>query len=124
MPEVDNLVSNMSDFTAAEIIDKVEVAFYYCLAKEPTLAISGGSVGTSAITIDSTNHCMAVSMLANAVLLEARKASKSRSNPSLVVRTIDMLFTPEMSMMLLIGDAQNEDNFGWFSENPTEDWVV
>lgn len=124
MPVVDDLVIDMSDFTAVEVYDGVEVAYYYCLAKEPTLSISSGTLGSASITITSTNHAMAVAMLANAVLLERRKASKSRSNPSLIVRTIDMLFTPEMKSMLLIGDAQNEDNFGWFSENPTEDWVV
>lgn len=131
MVEVDNLVSNSvsGDFTGAEIIDAVEVAYYYCSAIfGEDITVTSGTVGTNAITVADNGQVMAIVLLATAILIEGRKISDSKTDPSIDIRSTDDLFTPEMRAMLLRADETDPEEVGegvmWEDDLPTSGWEV
>ena len=116
-----------ADFSPADIILKVQVSYIYCSAiVGEDIPITGGTVGTSAITIADNDQAMAIALLAQAILLEARRAQRTRDNPNMVIRTTPQLFTDEMSNMLLVADETDEadvsENVMWSNDLPTSSW--
>lgn len=129
MVVVDDLVSNAvsSNFSDADIINKVKVAYYHCSAIfGEDITISSGTVGVSAITVDDTQQGVAIALLAEAMLIEGRKTLQSKTNPTQVIRTTDELFTEEMRNMLLIGDATDDEEVSegvmWTNTQPKDGW--
>ena len=131
MVVVDDLVSNAvtANFSDADIINKVKVAYYHCSAIfGSNIVVSSGTVGTNAITVDNTQQAVAIALLAEAMLIEGRKTLQSQTNPSQVIRSTDELFTEEMRNMLLIGDATDDEDVSegvmWTNTPPTDSWEV
>lgn len=115
-------------YTAAEIIDPVEAAYYYCSAVYGSLiTTSSGTVGTSAITV-ADNLGVPIALLAVAILLEGRRANQARIDPTITVRTVEQLFTAEMRHMLLTPDATNvavpDKGVMWDNDPPSGSWEV
>lgn len=129
--DVNNLVSNMvsADFSDADIIDAVEVAYYYCSAIfGEDITVDSGTVGTNAITISDNQQGMAIALLAQATIIEGRRILSMRGNSDITVRSTDELFTEEMRNMLLIADATDDaevnEDIMWSNLLPTERWEI
>jgi hypothetical protein len=131
MVDVNDLVNEMtsSDFTDTNIVGKVEVAYRYCSAIfGGDIPLASGTVGTNAITTSETDHGVAIALLAERLLIEGRKITSSKTDPTIPIRTTEQLFTEEMRNMLIIADVTDPDEASkgvmWNDSQPTERWDV
>ena len=129
MADVNNLVNNMTsaDFSGDDVIDAVEVAYYYCSAIYGSdISVASGTVGTNAITISDNQQATAIALLAQAILIEGRRVINMRGNPNIVIRSTTQLFTKEMRDMLMVGDDTDTDTVSedvmWSNDLPTSGW--
>ena len=129
MVDVNNLVNNMTsaDFSGDDVIDAVEVAYYYCSAIYGSdISVASGTVGTNAITISDNQQATAIALLAQAILIEGRRVINMRGNPNIVIRSTTQLFTKEMRDMLMVGDDTDTDTVSedvmWSNDLPTSGW--
>ena len=127
--DVNNLVNNMTseDYETADIIDKIEVAYYYCSAVVGSnITLASGTIGSTSITITDNQIAMAIALLAEALLIEGRKIVQSRIDPNIRIRSTDELFTAEMRNMLLVADSLSEQSVSedvmWSNDPPTGNW--
>jgi len=116
-----------NSFSPENIIDKVEVAYFYCSSIfGENITVSSGTVGTDAITVDDNQQGMAIALLADALLIEGRKTVQSRKDPTVVIRSTNELFTEEMRNMLMVADETDEEEVAedvmWSDNRPTEHW--
>ena len=64
-----------------------------------------------------------ITELAQAILNEGRRTRRSR-NENIIVRTVSKLFTEEMKNNLVNAEIQNEEQWDFSNEQPTEHWDV
>lgn len=123
-----------SDFSPDNITKKVIAAYYHCSAifgeritvSETVNDPFTSSKLTTPATYEGDSQGNAISMLAEAMLIESRKILKLKDNPNLVIRTTAQLFTDEMRDMLIDADVTPEDDIAeesmWSNKGPTEGW--
>ena len=67
------------------------------------------AVAYTGVTADASNDSdVGLAMLAHAILLNQRRALKSKTNPSIVVKTLDQLLTKEIERLLWKPDAETK----------------
>ena len=110
------IVNSLTNNAYSGFSNTLIAAYYYCSSKlGADISIASGTVGTDAVATND-NEGLVVAQLTASLLSNGKQHADPEGTP----KSIDDLFTTEMSTMLLAPDEQDEGLLDYSNDQPED----